>query len=437
MKRDLYEDLLAWKAAKNRKPLILRGARQVGKTWLLKRFGEHEYRHCIYLNFEEDRRLNDFFLEKIDPKTILSNLELYLKITIPPDETLIIFDEIQESTAALNSLKYFQEQANEYDIIASGSLLGVKLGHANGFPVGKVTFLDLHPLSFFEFLDAINHEKLRHYLSEISSADSLKEIPAPIHEKLLELLKKYMIVGGMPEAVKEYAANPDFLVVRKIQQDILDAYALDFAKHAPKELIMKITTVWESVPSQLAKENKKFKWSDIHENARAREYETTLEWLADAGLIHLSYPVSTPKFPLSAYREKNAFKIFLIDVGLLGAMSRLSPQIILEGNAFFTEFKGAFTENYIAQALSIHNTPLYYWTSEGRAEIDFLLEHKNAIYPMEIKAGTSCKKKSLLVYAEKFKPTLLLRASLMNLKKDGNVLNIPLYLAGLFAGLLK
>jgi predicted AAA+ superfamily ATPase len=431
VQRELYTDLLAWKASPSRKPLILRGARQVGKTWLLKTFGKQEYAHCVYLNFEEDPRLSDFFQEKINPQTILNNLGLYLNITIHPENTLIIFDEVQESTAALNSLKYFQEQANEFDVIASGSLLGVKLGQAKGFPVGKVTFLDLLPLSFIEFLHAIGQEKLANHLLQISKTKNIETLPGPIHEELLSLLKKYMIVGGMPEAVKNYVANQDFVSVRKIQQDILDAYLLDFSKHAPKELIMKLTSVWDSLPAQLAKESKKFKWSDIHENARAREYEATVEWLNDAGLIYRSYLVTVPKFPLSAYKEKSSFKIFLIDVGLLGAMSRLSPQIILDGNTLFTEFKGAFTENVIAQMLKVRQLPLYYWASEGRAEIDFLLELENTIYPMEVKAGSSTKKKSLLVFAEKFHPTLLLRASLMNLKKDGGLLNIPLYLAGL------
>jgi len=437
MKRDLYGELLAWKAAKTRKPLVLRGARQVGKTWLLKTFGKQEYRNCIYLNLEEDKRLSEFFQEKIDPITILNKISLYLNIDIEPDDTLLIFDEIQESTAALNSLKYFCEQANQFHIAAAGSLLGIKLGQTNGFPVGKVTFLDLYPLSFFEFLSAIKQEKLRDYLQQFGSQETWEIISAPLHDELINLLKKYMVVGGMPEAVSEYIVKQDFSAVRKIQQDILDAYALDFAKHAPKELVMKITKVWESIPAQLAKENKKFKWSDVQENARAREFETTVEWLADAGLIHRSYSVTTSRFPLSAYSEKSIFKMFLLDVGLLAAMSRLSAQIILQGNELFTEFKGAFTENLVAQALVANKYPLYYWASEGRAEIDFLLEHVNNISPLEVKSGISAKKKSLQVYVDKFHPTLVLRASIMNLKKDGNLLNIPLYLLNQLTILLE
>lgn len=427
MKRDLYSALLKWKTAQNRKPLILRGARQVGKTWLLKTFGKHEYKHCIYLNFEEDTRLNDFFIDKLHPSSILDNISLYLNIIITPEDTLLIFDEVQASLPALNSLKYFLEHANQFHIVAAGSLLGVKLGKTNGFPVGKVTFLDLYPLSFFEFINAMGKEKLSEYLSKINS-NGVKDIPRPIHEELLILLKQYMVVGGMPEAVSEFSNSKDYSAVRKVQQDILDAYALDFAKHAPKEIIMKILKVWESIPAQLAKENKKFKWSDVQEDARAREFETTVEWLADAGLIYRSFLVSTPKFPLSAYSERKIFKIFLLDIGLLAAMSRLSPQIILEGNALFIEFKGAFTENLAAQALITAKISLFYWTSGGRAEIDFIVEHENTIYPLEVKSGNSSKMKSLMVYEEKFKPKLILRASPMNLKQDNKLLNIPLYL---------
>lgn len=435
MKRNLYIDLLKWKSAKNRKPLIIRGARQVGKTWLLKSFGKQEYKHCIYLNFEEEPRLNDFFQEKLDPNTILSNIALYLNITFSSDDTLLIFDEIQASLAALNSLKYFQEQANQFHIVAAGSLLGVKLGKTNGFPVGKVTFLDLYPLSFSEFLNAIGKEKIVEYLSKINDANDA--IPDPLHEELLQYLKQYMIVGGMPEAVLEFINVKDYSAVRKIQQDILDAYTLDFAKHAPKEIIMKIKKVWESIPAQLARENKKFKWSTVQEDARAREFETTVEWLADAGLIYRSFLVSTPRFPLSAYSEPNTFKIFLVDVGLLAAMSRLSAQIILEGNSLFVEFKGSFTENLVAQALAVEKIPLYYWASEGRAEVDFLVEDENDIYPLEVKSGTSSKMKSLAVYEEKFKPGLMLRASPLNLKKDARLLNIPLYLINNIRALLK
>ncbi len=434
MKRDLYKDLLNWKNASNRKPLVIRGARQVGKTWLLKSFGKQEYKHCIYLNFEEEPRLNDFFQEKLDPHVILNNIALYLNITISSENTLIIFDEIQASLTALNSLKYFHEQANQFHIVAAGSLLGVKLGKSNGFPVGKVTFLDLYPLSFSEFLNAIDKGKINIYLSEIS--DAANPIPNPLHEELLQYLKQYMVVGGMPEAVLEFVNTKDYSSVRKIQQDILDAYSLDFAKHAPKEIIMKITKVWESIPSQLARENKKFKWSAVQGDARAREFETTIEWLADAGLIYRSLCVTTPRFPLSAYSETNAFKIFALDVGLLAAMSRLSAQIILNNNALFIEFKGSFTENLIAQALVVNKIPLYYWTSEGRAEVDFLVENENIIYPLEVKSGTSSKIKSLVIYAEKFKPALMLRTSPLNLKKDDKLLNIPLYLINYIYNLL-
>jgi len=433
MKRDLYPELLNWKASENRKPLILRGARQVGKTHLLRLFGRQEYSAYIYLNFEEDPKLANFFADALKPTTILQNISLYTNQQIHPENTLLIFDEIQESPAALNSLKYFQEQANQYHIVAAGSLLGVKLAHTKGFPVGKVNFFDLYPLSFFEFLDAIGRDKLRAFLMAINSFESL---PEPIHLELLTLLKKYMFIGGMPEAILEYAKSENILAVRKIQKEILDAYMLDFAKHAPKEHLMKITSVWESIPSQLAKENKKFIFSALHKSARGREYEAAIQWLADAGLVYKSYNISAPKLPLSGYANKNFFKLFLLDVGLLAAMSNLPPKLLVEKSQLFLEFNGAFTENYVAQTLTQKHYLLHYWTSEGIAEVDFVMEHDLHIFPLEVKAGTDRKKKSLLEYGKKYAPPYLLRASLMNLKQDSNVCNFPLYLVGQFIHIL-
>lgn len=426
MKRDIYKLLSDWKQSSRRKPLVLNGARQVGKTYSLKHFGKESYKNTVYLNFERNEKLNQFFEQTLDPKQLIKTLSIYTEIDIEPQETLLIFDEIQECPKALNSLKYFYEDANEYHVVAAGSLLGVKTAGEKGFPVGKVNFLHLYPLTFFEFLEALGHEKTRVFLEEYSTFDPL---PNPMHEKLIELLKLYFFVGGMPEAVAEYVKSSKLNVVRKIQEEILDAYERDFAKHAPAHEIMKITTVWTQVHRQLAKENKKFIFSAIRKSARGRDYEEAIHWLLDAGLIHKSFLVSAPKFPLSAYADNNIFKIFLADVGLLGAQSNLSPQAILEGDLLFTEFKGALTENFVAQELiaTRHLKP-YYWTSEGTAEVDFLIEDDHAIYPLEVKAGASLKKKSLLVYKQKYEPLKLIRTTTMNLKHDGDVYNYPLYL---------
>lgn len=429
MKRDLYAALLNWKSSDRRKPLILRGARQVGKTYLLKLFGKNEYSTFIYLNFEKEEKLKDLFNSELTPATLLEKIHLYTGQEILPQNTLIIFDEVQESPSALNSLKYFQEESGEYHIIAAGSLLGVKLAHTKGFPVGKVTFLDLYPLSFFEFLDAIDKSQLKQFLMNINLID---DIPEPFHTELLLLLKKYLFIGGMPEAVAEYVKTGNFTSIRRVHKDILDTYELDFAKHAPKEEIMKITNVWEIVPTQLAKENKKFIFSVLGKSARGREYETALQWLSDAGLIYKSYNISAPKLPLLGYSDRNAFKVFLLDVGLLAAMSNIPAKLIIENNGLFTEFFGAFTENFVAQELSTRGYQLFYWASSGTAEVDFIIERDLNIYPLEVKAGNSRKKKSLLVYGEKYKPKLLLRSTQMNLKKDGNICNIPLYLVNRF-----
>jgi uncharacterized protein len=425
MERDIYSQLLAWKTAIDRKPLILMGARQVGKTHLLRSFGDREYQSSVYLNFEEDRALSGLFMPSLKPSVILENISAYLAQDIKPETTLVIFDEIQESSEALNSLKYFQEQANEYHIVAAGSLLGVHLAQTKGFPVGKVNFLDLYPLTFFEFLASIGESRLREILFNLDQSSS---IPDVLHERLLILLKKYLFVGGMPEAVLEYIRTGNLLTVKKIQNDILRAYLLDFAKHAAKEQIVKINQVWEQIPAQLAKENKKFIFTALRKSARGREYETAIQWMANAGLIHRSFHVDTPKLPLVGYAQKNAFKIFLLDVGLLSAMSHIPPKSVVEDNKIFSEFYGAFTENFVAQELAAGKNALYYWTSEGIAEIDFLVEQDLNIYPLEVKAGLSRQKKSLVVYSAKYQPAVSVRASLRNLKKDGAILNIPLYL---------
>lgn len=433
MERSFYKKLLSWKNSSQRKPLILRGARQVGKTYLLKAFAKKEYADYVYLNFDEEPNLASLFQENLSPERIIKEINIYFKTTITPGSTLIIFDEIQECPQALASLKYFCENLNEYHLAAAGSLLGVKL--SKGFPVGKVNFLDLGPLNFFEFLDAIGETGLRMMLEELPRAHAISEI---FHLKLLSFLKYFFVVGGMPEAVETYIRTENLEKVRTVQKDILDAYILDFAKHAPKDEVMKIMAVWESIPNQLAKENKKFIFSAIRKSARGREFESSIQWLKNAGLIIKSNHISTAKLPLDAYSDKQAFKVFMLDIGLLGAMSRLDTRIILEGDRLFQEFKGSFTENYVA--CELHNNyfdNLFYWTSNGIAEVDFVISTEQNIFPLEVKAGTSKRKKSLLVFDQKFSveehfPVVLSRTSLRNFAFDDKIVNYPLYAINLF-----
>jgi uncharacterized protein len=428
MEREFYQKLLKWKESDLRKPLVLRGARQVGKTYILIDFAKRKYEDYVYLNFDENPHFASFFSENLDPDRIVKELNIYFKKTIRPGSTLIILDEIQECPQALACLKYFCEKKNEYHLATAGSLLGVKL--TKGFPVGKVNFLDLAPMNFFEFLLAIGEKELVSMLEEMRQPKAISEI---FHNKLVSFLKYYFIIGGMPEAVAAYLKTQNFEQVREVQKEILDAYVLDFAKHAPKEEVMKIMAVWNSIPNQLAKENKKFIFSAIRKSARAREFETSIQWLKEAGLIIKSNRISTPKLPLNAYSNKQAFKVFLLDVGLLGTMSKLDPRIVLEENQLFQEFKGSLTENFVAVELQDkHFDELYYWTSEGIAEVDFVISTEQHVFPLEVKAGFSKKKKSLLVYDEKFSkeenaPLVLSRASLRNFAFDGKIINYPLY----------
>lgn len=425
MKRTIFRKLRQWKQAEARKPLILQGARQVGKTYIVKAFAKTEFASCAYVNFERDKRAREIFNQDLQPARIIKALELHLDIQITPENTLLFFDEIQECPNALNSLKYFCEQAPEYFIIAAGSLLGVKLANSKGFPVGKVNFLTLYPMSFFEFLQAVGKNALATYLAEL---ETIEPIEPTIHQDLCDILKIYMYVGGMPEAVQTYVDTESFITVRSVQEDILKAYTLDFAKHAPANQVMRISQVWESLPSQLAKENKKFMFATIKPGSRLRDYEIALQWLIDAGLIYPCYNITTPKLPLKAYLNSHAFKLYCLDVGLLGTMAELFPQILLEQNRLFTEFKGAFTENLTAQLLTYnHSSPLYYWTSGNTAEVDFIVPHQGTIIPLEVKAGFSNKKKSLLRYQDVYQPNIICRANLNNLKQDNNLINYPLY----------
>lgn len=425
MKRDIRHQLREWKEGKNRKPLLVMGARQVGKTFSMKQFGAEAFENTVYLNFEDKPKLCQLFESSLEPKKILRALSIEMNCEIIAGESLIVFDEVQECPNALNSLKYFCEDAPEYHVIAAGSLLGVKLVHTKGFPVGKVQFLTLYPLSFFEFLEALGETKVLEFLKEIQEPAPL---PSIIHDKLLERFKEYLFVGGMPEAVLEFSRSGKFQKVREIQQAILNAYSLDFAKHAPKDQVMRINQIWTSIPSQLAKENKKFIFSLIREGARAREFEIALQWLIEAGLIYKVSLITNAKIPLSAYLEQSAFKIYLVDVGLLGAMAGLSAKTVLHPNELFQEFKGSLTENFVAQELAHSQFGLYYWTSEGKAELDFVLQLEDQVLPLEVKSGKSFKHQSLRVYMNHYKPPLAIRCSPLNLVKDGDILNCPLYL---------
>lgn len=425
MKRDFYQNLLAWKAEKPRKPLILQGARQVGKTHLLKHFGSQEYRQLIYINFEKMAKLGSLFDEDLQPDELIKKLALYFNISIEPEITLIVFDEVQQCPAALNSLKYFYEDAPQYHIIAAGSLLGIKLARTHGFPVGKVTIQHLYPLSFMEFLQAVGKNQWVDMLNSIQCTDSIEEL---LHSELIELLKIYFYVGGMPEAVYQYSQTQNWNQVQQIQADILRAYELDFAKHAPKIELGKISTVWGAIPGQLAKENKKFVYSALKNSARGREYENAIRWLVDADLILNCKQVAIPQLPLQNCLDHQAFKTYFLDVGLLSNMNSVDPRLLLEKEKLFKEFSEALTENYVAQTLTASlKKPLHYWKSEGKAEIDFLIENNNNILPLEVKTGISHQKKSLLVFSEKFRPSVSLRTSLLNLSKNGHILNVPLY----------
>jgi len=426
MKRDIYKDLLNWRSSTYRKPLILRGARQTGKTYILRELGKCEYRHCHYFNFEQDSRLGSLFTGDLSPDRIIRDLALYGGNEIHRSEDLVIFDEIQACNDALNALKYFQEQANEYHIAAAGSLLGVSMSQPKSFPVGKVDFLDLHPMTFYEFLDAVGQSSYRTYLEGI---DRIEPLPDALHHELTGLLRRYYYVGGMPEVVLRHSADSSGADCRSVQRAILDSYSLDFAKHAPASDIPKLSLVWESLPSQLARENKKFLFSLAKEGARAREYENALTWLVNAGLIHWCSLVTTPRTPLKSHADGSSFKVYACDVGLLGALARVPPDAVQSDLSILTDYQGAFVENHIAQHLAaMTDGPLHYWKNVGRdAEVDFLLQHGSEILPIEAKSGMNVRAKSLAFYLAKYDPSLAVRTSLRNLKFDGRVLNIPLY----------
>lgn len=426
MERILLAELKCWKDKKDRLPLIIRGARQVGKTWLLKEFGRTCFEDVCYINFEQSGDMNDVFSGDIQPGRIINLLSAIHGKKIHQHKTLIIFDEIQEVPRALSSLKSFAEQEPGYIICCAGSLLGIALHQQTSFPVGKVEFLNLEPLSFEEFLLANKENELIDFIKN----QELQPFPSAISNKLTDYLKLYFITGGMPASVVAWLTTRDFSVVEKKQSEILYTYEQDFSKHAPKNLVPRIRYIWNSIPSQLAKENKKFIYGLVKEGARAREYEDALLWLHDSGLIRRVSRITKPALPLKSYEDLKSFKFYHLDVGLLRAMSELSPMAIIDKVKIFTEFKGALTEQYVLQQLSVmpEIRNVYYWKSDAMAEVDFILSHDTQVIPVEVKSGENLYSKSMGVYREKYSPELSLRFSLSNLQYNNNgLLNIPLY----------
>lgn len=426
MERALFRDLVSWKTSPRRKPLLLRGARQTGKTFLLREFGKREFDRVLYCDFEEDPRLDSFFVRDLDPHRITAELSLYKGVDLEPGRDLLVFDEVQASNRALTSLKYFQENAGGLHVAAAGSLLGVHMSRPGSFPVGKVNFLDLDPMSFVEFVRALGKPRYAELLAEQAEPQPL---PQAVHLDLVDLLRKYLFVGGMPEAVRHFAETGHAAQTRDIHREILDSFVLDFAKHAPPPDIPKLGLIWDSVPGHLARENKKFMFSGVKKGARAREYENALRWLRDAGLLHFCHAVSASRSPLSHYADRSCFKVYALDVGLLCAMARIPVSLMVQGDRPFTEFRGALTESYVAQQLvAAKLEDLYYWRSPGgKAEIDFLCELDGEVVPLEVKAGFSRKSKSLGSYDRQFAPESLSRTNLRNLRRDGKICNIPLY----------
>jgi len=427
MKRTLLENLKQWKSSTTRQPLILRGARQVGKTWLMKEFAKTEYKDFIYVNFEFDEDMKTLFEADLNPERILLYLNIFSGIEAKPHTTLIIFDEIQEATRGLTSLKYFSENAPEYHVMAAGSLLGITLHQQISFPVGKVDFLDLYPLNFYEFLCAIGQERFAELIKigDFQMINSFKT-------KYTEWLRQYYYIGGMPAAVVSFVKKKDFVEVRTVQKKILDAYESDFSKHAPIEIVPRIRLVWNSILPQLAKENRKFIYSKIQKGARAREFELAMAWLLDCGLINQVFRVTKPDLPLKAYLDFSAFKLFMIDVGLMAAMAELDTKTLLKGSEIFEEFKGALTEQFVFQQF-VNNKSLViaYWASDSlKAEIDFLVQYLNEIIPIEVKAAENLQAKSLRTFCEKHNPKTVIRTSLSDYRKETWLTNVPLYVIG-------
>lgn len=423
MDRLAISELLQWKAKEHRKPLIVEGARQVGKTWLVKEFARQNYKQLAYVNFEEMKMLQNLFEQDFNIPRILIAIGAATNVTCTEGETLIFLDEIQAAPHAITSLKYFAENAPGYHVIAAGSLLGIELHNGESFPVGKVDFLSLYPMNFIEFVMAMGEKNLAQLLQ--TKDWNMITMFAP---KLQEHLKYYYYVGGMPEAVLSFSQKRDWKDVRSIQKGILNSYQRDMSKHAPSEIVPRITDLWNSLPAQLSKENKKFIYGVVRDGARAREYEIALQWLQDAGLIYKVCNVKAPRLPLVSYKDRVAFKIFSLDVGLLGAMSNLKASTIVTGNSIFTEFKGALTEQYVLQQLILRYEPYYYAKSNSTLEIDFLLQDdEDEIVPLEVKAETNVKAKSLRQFVCDNKSRKAYRISMNDFKQEDWVTNVPLY----------
>lgn len=426
IERDIMSDLLAWKQRVERKPLIIQGARQIGKTWIMRKFGEEYFDYVAYFNFDASEELCREFENTKNPKRLIDILRLYTEYPIEPGRTLIIFDEIQQSNKVLNSLKYFCEDASEYHVLAAGSLLGVSLSKGDSFPVGKVEFLRMYPVTFREFLRA-DTPQMYDYIEKLTEIAPLPEI---VMGRVGEAYRRYQVCGGMPAAVTAMLEKRGVQEIEEIQKSILMAYSLDFAKHAPGKDIPRITAIWNSIPSQLAKENRKFVYKLVKTGARAREYEDGLLWLEHAGMIYRVFCSSKPSLPLSAYDDLSAFKIYLCDSGLLRVMAQLPADMLWSENTLYAEFKGAMAENMVLQSLVAHfDVQPQYWTSEATAEVDFLLQNNLSLLPVEVKSGTRLSGKSLGIYINRFDAGLALRYSMNNLKRDDVILNIPIFLA--------
>lgn len=422
MIRAIYNDLLIWKNARQRKPLILDGARQVGKTWIINEFGRNEFQYVVYLNFESSDRLRSLFSMDFDTKRIMASIEIEANQEIKAENTLIVFDEIQEAERGLTVLKYFYEQRPELYIVAAGSLLGISLQRNNSFPVGKVDFLKMYPMSFLEFLENIGQALLKSHLEA-----KMWNVIASFHEKLIGYLRLYYFIGGMPEAVASYISQNDLHAVRSIHQKIILGYENDFAKYAPIGIVPKIRLVWTHIISQLAKENRKFIYGQLKKGSRAKDFQEAIDWLVSAGLVLKVNLVENPTIPLKAYTNLDSFKLLLMDIGLLNAMADVDPRILLDKNKILIEFKGAMTEQFVGQQLKI-KTDLYYWTTtRATAEIDFIIQCEDHIIPIEVKAEENVKAKSLKVYVDKFKPALAIRTSMTSFKDEGWLTNVPLY----------
>jgi len=428
MYRYKIKELIKWKLNSNKKPLLFLGARQVGKTWLLKEFGKTEYKKMVYVNFEDKDAPKNIFREDFNIDRIITLLNAYSSLKITAEDTLIVFDEIQAAPQGITALKYFYEKAPEYQIIAAGSLLGINIHPNESFPVGKVDFLTLYPLTFVEFLRAMEENGL---VELIEKHDW--ELVNSFNTKLINYLRYYFYVGGMPEAVYHFSQHRDWKQVRIIQNNILNAYKNDFSKHAPKEFLPRINMVWECIPTQLAKENKKFIYGVIKEGARAKDFELAIQWLVDSGLLHKIYSISKPAIPLVAYKELSAFKLYHNDIGLLAAMSKLNPKTLIHGDVVFTEFKGALTEQFVYQQLilkeelSIHYFPF----DNSKYEIDFIVQNEeDEVIPIEVKAGENLRAKSFKLFCEKFQPKTAIRSSLSDYKEEKWMTNVPLYVIG-------